>query len=253
IEVREELEFDDRREEVRQVRRTRYLDLVLDEHVGKPPAARAAETAEVLVAAARRSPSRALNLADSALAKLVNRLRWLGQHCPELDLPKWEESDFLELLPSVAMGRISFDDLRRAPWVDFVRGGLTSEQARLLEREAPTHVIIPSGRAVELDYPASESTSGALGRGPILAVKIQELFGMSETPRLARGRVPVLFHLLAPNRRPQQITDDLASFWKNTYPQVRKDLRGRYPKHAWPEDPTDALPERNPRRDRPSR
>ena len=64
-----------------------------------------------------------------------------------------------------------------------------------------------------------------------------DAFGLTETPRIARGRVPVLLHLLAPNNRPQQITDDLASFWKNGYPQVRKDLRGRYPKHAWPEDP----------------
>ena len=77
---------------------------------------------------------------------------------------------------------------------------------------------------------------------PILAVRIQEMFGMTETPRIAGGRVPVLLHLLAPNMRPQQITDDLASFLNNTYQQVRKDLRGRYPKHAWPEDPASAAP-----------
>ena len=70
-----------------------------------------------------------------------------------------------------------------------------------------------------------------------MAVRIQELFGVRETPRLAGGRVPVLLHLLGPNHRPQQVTSDLASFWKNTYAEVRKELRRRYPKHAWPEDP----------------
>jgi ATP-dependent helicase HrpB len=71
----------------------------------------------------------------------------------------------------------------------------------------------------------------------VLAVRIQEVFGWQETPRIAGGRVRVLLHLLAPNFRPQQVTDDLTSFWKNTYAQVRKELRARYPKHAWPEDP----------------
>jgi ATP-dependent helicase HrpB len=71
----------------------------------------------------------------------------------------------------------------------------------------------------------------------VLATRIQDLFGVRETPRVAGGRVPVLLHLLAPNQRPQQVTDDLAGFWQRTYPQVRKELRRRYPKHAWPEDP----------------
>ena len=74
----------------------------------------------------------------------------------------------------------------------------------------------------------------------MLAARIQELFGLADTPRVAGGRVKVLLHLLAPNYRPQQVTDDLASFWANTYPLVRKELRGRYPKHAWPDDPTTA-------------
>ena len=75
------------------------------------------------------------------------------------------------------------------------------------------------------------------GRPPVLAARIQDLFGLTETPTVAGGRVPVLLHLLAPNGRPQQVTDDLASFWETTYREVRKELKGRYPKHAWPEDP----------------
>ena len=82
----------------------------------------------------------------------------------------------------------------------------------------------------------------------MLAVRIQEVFGLTDTPRVAGGRIRVLLHLLGPNYRPQQVTDDLASFWANTYPQVRKELRARYPRHAWPEDPLNAAAERRPRR-----
>ena len=99
---------------------------------------------------------------------------------------------------------------------------------------------MPSGSRISLHY--------ELGRPPILAVRIQEIFGMVETPRIARGRVRVLMHLLAPNLRVSQVTDDLASFWANTYSQVRKDLRARYPKHSWPEDPYTAQPQRRPGR-----
>ena len=94
---------------------------------------------------------------------------------------------------------------------------------------------MPSGNRIKLTYEA--------GSPPTLAVRLQELFGWTETPRLARGRLPVLLHLLAPNYRPVQITQDLANFWANTYFQVRKDLRARYPKHSWPDDPLKARAE----------
>ena len=89
------------------------------------------------------------------------------------------------------------------------------------------------------------------GERPILAVRLQELFGWTDTPRISGGRVPVVLHLLAPNFRPVQVTDDLRSFWSTTYFQVRKDLRFRYPKHAWPEDPLTAKAEAKGRARRP--
>ena len=82
----------------------------------------------------------------------------------------------------------------------------------------------------------------AADRPPAVAARIQELFGLAASPRLAGGRVPMLFELLAPNQRPMQVTDDLASFWRTTYAQVRAELRGRYPKHPWPDDPLRAPP-----------
>jgi ATP-dependent helicase HrpB len=99
---------------------------------------------------------------------------------------------------------------------------------------------VPSGSRVRLDYSDPEA--------PVLAVKLQELFGMTETPRIAGGRVSLTVHLLSPARRPVQVTRDLASFWRDTYFEVRKDLRGRYPKHPWPEDPLNAQATRRTKR-----
>jgi len=109
-----------------------------------------------------------------------------------------------------------------------------------VESAAPERIAVPSGNIIKLHY--------EVGKPPVLAVRIQEVFGMTETPRLAGGRLPVLMHLLAPNYRVQQITPDLASFWKNTYGEVKKDLKARYPKHAWPDNPLTAQAERGPRR-----
>ena len=98
-----------------------------------------------------------------------------------------------------------------------------------LQTLAPTHLTIPTGQRVRLDYSPDN--------GPVLAAKLQALFGWTETPTVAAGRIPVVLHLLSPARRPLAVTADLASFWRNVYPEVRKDMRGRYPKHPWPEDP----------------
>jgi len=164
----------------------------------------------------------------------------LAQWLPELELPRLDEEQLRLLMPQLAAGRRSFAELRQAPWLDTVKGLFTWQQHQTIEREAPESIEVPSGRRIALQYEP--------GRPPILAVRIQELFGMLQTPRVARGRVPVLMHLLAPNMRVAQVTDDLASFWANTYLQVRKDLRARYPKHAWPEDPYTAMPQRRPGR-----
>jgi len=122
----------------------------------------------------------------------------------------------------------------------FLRSKLTHDQQRALEREAPERLQVPSGSWIVLDYEP--------GRPPVLAARIQELFGLSDTPRIALGRIGVVMHLLAPNYRPQQVTDDLKSFWSNAYFEVRKELKRRYPKHSWPEDPWNAVAERKPKR-----
>jgi ATP-dependent helicase HrpB len=111
---------------------------------------------------------------------------------------------------------------------------LPYETRQLLHREAPPDLLLPSGRRARLDYRAD-------GR-IVAAVKLQELFGLAETPRIGVTRVPVTFELLAPNGRPVQVTSDLRSFWEKGYQEVRRELRARYPRHPWPDDPWTALP-----------
>jgi ATP-dependent helicase HrpB len=113
---------------------------------------------------------------------------------------------------------------------------LTWEQRRALDELAPTHVTVPTGSRIPVDYSDPQA--------PVLAVRLQELFGLAETPRIAGGAVPLTLHLLSPARRPVQVTRDLAGFWRSSYFAVRKDLRGRYPKHEWPDDPLSAAPTR---------
>jgi ATP-dependent helicase HrpB len=125
-------------------------------------------------------------------------------------------------------------DLQSLNMVGILEAMLTWDQRRELDEHAPTHIVVPSGSRIPVDYsdPAA----------PVLAVRLQEMFGLQETPRIAKRRVPLTLHLLSPAQRPVQVTRDLANFWQNTYFEVRKDLRGRYPKHHWPDDPLEAMP-----------
>lgn len=134
------------------------------------------------------------------------------------------------------------EHLTRVPLAQILRALLTWEQRRDLDAWAPTHLGMPSGSRIRVDY----LDAGA----PSVSVRLQEVFGLAATPRLGSGRVPVVFKLLSPAQRPVQVTRDLASFWRGAYREVRKDLRGRYPKHYWPEDPLQAEPVRGARRKR---
>jgi ATP-dependent helicase HrpB len=170
---------------------------------------------------------------DQAAARLIDRLRWLAAAAPDLApaLP-----DLAQMLRDACDGCRSRADLEAKPWHDWLLGHIGRAGSLALEQLAPDRLVVPSGSRIVLDY-------GEAGRAPILAVRLQELFGLAETPTVAGGRLRVLLHLLGPNYRPEQVTDDLAGFWERTYPQVRKDLRGRYPKHSWPDNPLTALPQ----------
>jgi ATP-dependent helicase HrpB len=238
LSVATEVAFDPAAERVMARRRLRFADLVIEE--SQPALPEGDQVAQALTAAAAESLERVLPPSDSAAGLYLTRVRCLGLWMPELQLPAFDEADLRGLLSWLSPGCRSFADLRKAAWLEALQGKLTHAQRQAVEREAPERITVPSGSRVALRY--------EVGRPPVLAVRIQEMFGLRDTPRVAGGRVRVLLHLLAPNFRPQQVTDDLASFWANTYVQVRKELRARYPRHAWPEDPCSATAERRPRR-----
>jgi ATP-dependent helicase HrpB len=124
--------------------------------------------------------------------------------------------------------------LKRVDLAAALNALLPWDRRRLLDEAAPTHITVPSGSRIPLDYTGGEV--------PVLAVRLQEMFGLAETPSIARGKVPLVLHLLSPAHRPMQVTRDLASFWANTYRHVKADLKGQYPKHYWPDDPLQAEP-----------
>lgn len=126
--------------------------------------------------------------------------------------------------------------LSRIPLMDALRARLSYAQQKLLDEQMPTHVTLPTGTRARIDYRSENA--------PIASMRMQEVFGLAATPRIGGGALPVTFELLSPGRKPLQITRDLASFWKNAYVEVRKDMRGRYPRHYWPENPLEAEPTR---------
>jgi len=232
----ETLVFDPDRERVVARRRTRYHDLVLDETVHIDVDRTAAS--EVLAAVARADPSATGAVGDEE-ERLLARLRFLTAALPDLGLPD-PGAVLAEAVASLAAGCTSLRELRARDVGAAIVGLLDHAQRTALTREAPATFRLPGGRDAPVRYEP--------GRPPAVAARIQEVFGLLATPRLARGRVPLVLELLAPSQRPVQITDDLASFWRTTYPEVRKVLRGRYPKHDWPDDPLAATPRSRPGR-----
>ena len=141
------------------------------------------------------------------------------------------------LRPAFA-GATRLDALSPADLAAALESRLDWASRQRVDRLAPTHVDVPSGMQRRIDYAVGDD---GLPSPPVLAVKLQELFGLADTPRIADGRVALTVHLLSPAGRPLQVTRDLRSFWQNTYPEVRREMKGRYPKHPWPEDPWNAV------------
>jgi ATP-dependent helicase HrpB len=227
LSTREELFFNPTRGQVEARARTYWVDLLIEEApvaIGDLAAA-----AEVLAQQARQNLDRALPAADSAAGKFLARVRWLAAAAPDLELPSLDGAALEAMLPEVCHGLRSLEDLRAADWLAWLHAKVGYGRLAEIDRLAPAEIVTPSGNSHAIVYEA--------GKAPTLSVRIQELFGLGETPRIAGGRVPLVLQLLGPNYRPQQVTADLASFWANTYPEVKKELRRRYPKHAWPDDP----------------
>ncbi len=231
VQRREEARFDPGARAVIGLRSTYFNDLLLAEQGGA--AVDPLVAAELLCEAARERFDEVFN-PDGAGQQLLARLRFAALHLPGQAWPDVSPEGLRgPLLAELCHGRSSLGDLARLDWAAELRARLSHDQRRLLRDEVPARVRVPSGREVSIDYVEGERN----GEAPVVAVKLQEVFGWAETPSIARGGVRLLMHLLAPNGRPAQVTRDLRSFWDEGYAMVRKDLRGRYPKHPWPEDP----------------
>lgn len=208
-----------------------YRDLLLHEDRN---AAIDPDKAAAALGEAARPRAGELFRSDEAAAKVLARVALLREKMPEHPWPAFDDAELGDLLASAAPGKRSLEELKRTSLVPLLMSRLAWPLDRLLDEHAPESIAVPTGNKIRVEY--------SPGQAPVLAVRLQEMFGVTDTPRIAAGRVPVLLHLLGPNYRPVQITDDLRSFWTTTYFQVRKDLRVRYPKHSWPEDPLTAPP-----------
>ncbi len=192
------------------------LDAIAREGIGRLPWSDAASQLRRRLTFLHRLDPEWPDVSDSTL--LARLGEWLGPRL--VGLRRWEQVAGIDL--ASALG-----------------GLLTWEQKAKLDQLAPTHIEVPSGSRIPIDY------SDPLA--PVLAVRLQEVFGWTRTPTMAGGRVPLTLHLLSPARRPVQVTRDLAGFWRTTYFEVKKDLKGRYPRHYWPDDPLTAIPTRRAR------
>ncbi len=230
----------DSREQAVAARRERRLgQLVLTaERLEKPDPDR---VAEALIQGVRD-----LGLAALPWTDTLRRWRQRVQFLHELDEAQWPDLSDRALLDGLDQwlapfvgGMTRAGHLGRLDLAGALQSLLPWDRRHALDELAPTHITVPSGSRIPVDYS---------GETPVLAVRLQEMFGATETPRVASGRVPVLLHLLSPAGRPVQVTRDLASFWAGAYQDVKKDLKGRYPKHHWPDDPLQAEPTRRTKR-----
>ena len=239
----EQVEWDERLGAVQSLRTRRFGALPIETHVlqAVPPEL----ATEAMMAGVRQLGITALPWDDDtrilqARLEFVRRLeRAPGGPWPASDDAALFES-LDQWLPPWLAGMTRRDHLQRTPLAEALLSRLTGPQRRLLDELAPRDIAVPSGSRIRIDY--------ADDGGPSIAVRLQEVFGLVSTPRIGADTVPVTFKLLSPARRPVQITRDLAGFWTSSYLEVRKEMRGRYPKHHWPENPLAALPSRGARR-----
>jgi ATP-dependent helicase HrpB len=223
--------WDDNTNSVRLLQRERLGALVLRE-VSAPPAdlAEAAQILSARVAEARLAP-----LPWTAAARAAQeRVAFLRAH--GADIADISDAALLrdagEWLPAQLHGRTSWSDLKSVDLFALLMAMIGWKKKAELDELAPTHIVVPTGSAISVDYSDPQA--------PMLAVRLQELFGLAATPRVMGGKVAVTIQMLSPAGRPVQVTRDLAGFWSTSYFEVRKEMRGRYPKHEWPEKPMEA-------------
>ncbi len=221
-------------------RRTYVMDLIVSEKIGVPLPADAHSKAVV----AALSADLALLGLDEEADKTRARLAFAAVHLSDHLWPDVGDDGIRALLPEACANVKSLDEARALNWRRIMLDALPFRAQRLLDEEVPERIEVPSGSMIAVDYRPALSEGGA----PTLSVRLQELFGLADGPRVARGNVAVVLHLLSPGHKPVQVTRDLRSFWSSTYAQVKSELRARYPRHSWPDDPWTATPTAKARR-----
>ena len=199
----------------------RFRDLVLDsERSDKPPR----EAAARILAAEVNAGRLVLNEWSDAVEQWILRVNWLREWMPELELPGITEDDRQALVEQICLGAVSYKEIKDKPVWPVVKGWLSAQQQAWVEEHVPERLELPCGRRAKVTYSADGP--------PRLAARIQDLYGVKGLWVAAR-RVPVLIEILAPNQRPVQVTDNLANFWRETYPKLKQELQRKYPKHEW--------------------
>jgi ATP-dependent RNA helicase HrpB len=211
-------------------RETRFDQIVLE----TKPAGRVdpQHAAAALTEAVRELGLQVLPWSDS-LAQWRERVRCLREWLPGEEFPDLSDETLLETLSEwlqpAFVGKTRLEALGEDELADALKFQIDWSLRQRIDALAPTRIAVPSGMDRRIEY--------THGQPPVLAVKLQELFGLADTPRVAEGRIPVTLHLLSPGGKPLQVTQDLRGFWERTYPEVKKEMKGRYPKHPWPDDP----------------
>lgn len=214
--------WDDRRHQVVRRVRTVCLGVVLeDKELAKVDPDRAAELLAAQIAAGRLP----LHGWNREVEEWIDRVRWTAAACPERTLLTYDEADRALILREICAGASRYREVKDRPCLNAVRQALSWQDIRFVEQMAPAFLHLPCGRRMRIEYQP--------GRPPKGRARIQDLYGLTRTPRVAGDRVPLLIEILAPNMRTVQITEDLEGFWRDGYPRARKELARKYPKHEW--------------------
>lgn len=215
-------EWDARERRVQALDVVKFRDLILE---SKPSQNPNQEQAAEILAREVVAGNLVLKNWDRAVEQWIARLSTLANAMPELELPTFSDEDKLALIEQICLGALSYKQIKeREVWPE-LKKFLAPHQRPLLDQLVPTQIQLANGRSARIRF--------EIGNKPMLSARLQHLYDIEKTPSLAGGRIPLRIEILAPNQRPVQITEDLPGFWKNSYEQVRKDLKGRYPKHEW--------------------
>jgi ATP-dependent helicase HrpB len=216
------LQFDAQARRVMAAELLRFRDLALAARRLEPPPAEAAARLLASEINAGRLP---LPNWDHPVEQWLLRLRLLCQHCPELRLPPISDEDKQHLIEQLCQGAVSYKDIKEREVKPVVMSWLSPAQRELLDQHAPERLTLTNGRTPKVNYES--------GKSPFISLRTQELYGVTQTPKIALGRVPVVVHILTPGMKPIQVTQDLANFWREHYPKIKAELHRKYPKHEW--------------------